>query len=402
MKLIQSEKNYFYKLYKNGKKKRISFEIYQKGGLGKSEEELIQELKDAGKYDEWFKKGHCYGIPIRGNRNRNIISRNIISNGKFSPTDYEYTIMDGSIRKFSTIVSSYQNGQINIPVFDFVFENSEEEIIQKLKDAGRYNEWFQKGHCYGIILQNSPSNYEYTLIDGSTNKFSMIVSSYQNGQINIPVFDLVNRKSNKREKKFLYFSNNSVNNSVNNSEEKEIIQKLRDAGKYDEWFKKGHCYGIILPNLDIIREYTVMDGSTKKFSIIVSSYQKGKINTPVFDVGGSNSNYVGQMSFKIVPNSKKLHTFGMSTCSGLTMKLGNQIFLSHIDAITDISEMLSAIHECLRKQKLTTSDISNVKIYRGFEKHNSSYQIINELLEHLSIPKNKIEVIISRDGKCSI
>jgi hypothetical protein len=30
MKLIQSEKNYFYKLYKNGKKKRISFEIYRK------------------------------------------------------------------------------------------------------------------------------------------------------------------------------------------------------------------------------------------------------------------------------------------------------------------------------------------------------------------------------------
>ena len=108
------------------------------------------------------------------------------------------------------------------------------------------------------------------------------------------------------------------------------------------------------------------------------------------------------MSFKIVPNSKKLHTFGMSTCSGLTMKLGNQIFLSHIDAITDISEMLSAIHECLRKQKLTTSDISNVKIYRGFEKHNRSYQIIHELLERLLIPKNNIEVIISRDGKCSI
>lgn len=222
MKLVQSEKNYFYKLYKNGKKKRISFEIYQKGGVGKSEEDLIKELKDAGKYDEWFRKGHCYGITMRGNRNRRF---------------YEYTVMDGSRRKFSTITESYWDGQIN---------------------------------------------------------------------------------------------------------------------------------------------------------------------TPVFDIVGSNSNYVQQTSFKIVPNSKKLHTFGMSTCSGLTMKLGNQKFLSHIDAITDTSEMLSAIQECLRKQGLTTSDISNVKIYRGFEKHNSSYQIINELLERLSIPKNKIEVITSRDGKCSI
>jgi hypothetical protein len=222
MKLIQSEKNYFYKLYKNGKKKRISFEIYQKGGVGKSEEELIKELKDAGKYDEWFRKGHSYGITMRGNSNRRF--------------------------------------------------------------------------------------YEWTLIDGSTRKFSSISESYWDGQINTPVFDMV----------------------------------------------------------------------------------------------GSNSNYVSQMSFLIVPNSKKLHTFGMSTCSGLTMKLRNQKFLSHIDAITDTSKMLLAIHDCLRKQELTTSDISNVKIYQGPQNSNRSYKIILELLERLSIPKNKIEVVITNDGKCSI
>ena len=104
MKLIQSEKNYFYKLYNNGNKKRISFETYQKGGLGKSEEELIKELRDAGKYDEWV-KSHLYGITIRGN-----------SNSRF----YEYTVMDGSTRKFSLISSSYSNGEINTPVFNFI------------------------------------------------------------------------------------------------------------------------------------------------------------------------------------------------------------------------------------------------------------------------------------------
>ena len=221
MKLIQSEKNYFYKLYKNGNKKRISFETYQKGGLGKSEQKLKKELEDAGKYDEWVKR-HLYGITMRGNSNRRF---------------YEWTLMDGSTRKFSSITESYGDGQINTPVFDLV---------------------------------------------------------------------------------------------------------------------------------------------------------------------GSISNYVGQGSFKIVPNSRRLNTFGMSTCSGLTMKLGNQKFLSHIDAITDTSEMLSAIHDCLIKQELTTSDISNVKIYRGPQNSNRSNQIIHELLESLSIPQNKIEVIISRDGKCSI
>jgi hypothetical protein len=57
---------------------------------------------------------------------------------------------------------------------------------------------------------------------------------------------------------------------------------------------------------------------------------------------------------------------------------------------------------CLRNQELTTSDISNVKIYRGPQNRNRSNQRIHELLESLSIPQNKIEVIISRDGKCSI
>jgi hypothetical protein len=104
MKYIQSEKNYFYKLYKNGKKKRISFETYQKGGFGRSEKELIKELRDAGKYDEWV-KSHLYGITMKGNSNRRF---------------YEYTVMDGSTRKFSLISSSYSDGEINTPVFNFI------------------------------------------------------------------------------------------------------------------------------------------------------------------------------------------------------------------------------------------------------------------------------------------
>ena len=258
MKLIQSEKNYFYKLYKNGKKKRISFEIYQKGGVGKSEKKLIQELKDSGKYDEWVEKGHMYGIIKRGNKTNRV---------------YEYTLIDGSTRKFSDISRIYKNEHVNIPIFDIVKSEEEKKIIRELETVGKYDEWFRKGHRYGITMREN---------------------------------------SNRR----LY-------------------------------------------------EFTLMDGSTRKFSTITESYFDGQINTPVFDMVGLNSNYVEPMSFKIVPNSKKLHTSGMSTCSGLTMKLGNQKFLSHIDAITNTSEMLSAIQECLRKQGLTTSDISNVKIYRG-------------------------------------
>lgn len=196
--------------------------------------------------------------------------------------------------------------------------------------------------------------------------------------------------------------NPSTKNKNSYKSENKLIKELNDAGKYDEWFGKGHSYGIILPNLPLHYEYTVMDGSTRKFSTITKSYWDGQINTPVFDMVGSNSNYVGQGSFKIVPNSRRLNTFGMSTCSGLTMKLGNKKFLSHIDAITNTSEMLSAIHDCLKNQKLRTSDISNVKIYRGPQNSNRSYKIILELLKRLSIPQNIIEVVIANDGKCSI
>jgi hypothetical protein len=243
----------------------------------------------------------------------------------------------------------------------------------------------------------TPNNFEFTIFK---QKYLNKNSTATNTNINNAYRNFM--------KKRLSFAMNisnpnpSTKNKNSYKSENKLIKELKDAGKYDEWVKKGHLYGIILPNLPVNYKYTLMDGSIRKFSTITKSYRDGQINTPVFDMVGSNSNYVGQSSFKIVPNSKKLHTFGMSSCSGLTMKLGNQKFLSHIDAITNTSEMLSAIQECLRKQELTTSDISNVKIYRGFEKHNRSYQIINELLERLSIPKNNIEVIISRDGKCSI
>jgi hypothetical protein len=196
--------------------------------------------------------------------------------------------------------------------------------------------------------------------------------------------------------------NPSTKNKNRCKSKQEIIRELKEAGKYEEWVKKRHLYGIILPNLPLNYEYTVMDGSIRKFSTITKSYLEGQINTPVFDFIGSNSNYIGQGSFKIVPNSRRLNTFGMSTCSGLTMKLGNKKFLSHIDAITDTSEMISAIQKCLRKQELTTSDISNVKIYRGPQNSNRSYEIILKLLERLSISQNKIEVVIANDGKCSI
>jgi hypothetical protein len=195
---------------------------------------------------------------------------------------------------------------------------------------------------------------------------------------------------------------NKNKNKNKTKSEQEIIRELKNAGKYDEWVKKGHLYGIILPNLPVNYKYTLMDGSIRDFSTISNKYLDGQINTPVFYFVSSNSNYVRQTSFKIVPNSRRLNTFGMLTCSGLTMKLGNKKFLSHIDAITNTSEMLSAIFDCLRNQKLTTSDISNVKIYRGPQTSNRSYEIIQELLEHLSIPKNNIEVVIANDGKCSI
>jgi hypothetical protein len=262
----------------------------------------------------------------------------------------------------TNINTAYRNFMINRLLFAMNISNpnprTKKNISLELNDDIRNSRWVQKQLLYGISYQCFPANNE---MNGSRRKFYTITKS-----------------------------------------EKEIKKELEKAEKYGEWVQKKKLYGIILPNLPLNYEYTVMDGSTRKFSAITNLYCDGQINTPVFDYVGSNSNYVGQRSFKIVPNSRRLNTFGIASCSGLTMKLGNKKFLSHIDAITDTSKMLLAIHDCLRNQKLTTSDISNVKIYRGPQTSNRSYEIILELLKSLSIPQNKIEVVIANDGKCSI
>ena len=178
MNYIQSEKNYYYKLYKNGKKKRISFEIYQKGGAGKSKEKIEQELKNSGKNKEWEEKGHLYGIIEKGNKNKRI---------------YNCTLIDGTKMRFSTISNSYLDGKIHTPIFDYVNTSSKKELmIQELKDAGKYYNWIKSGSKFGYIHEDLPRYYQYETMNGSE-YFSSIHSEYleKNGKIIKPVFDFI-------------------------------------------------------------------------------------------------------------------------------------------------------------------------------------------------------------------
>jgi hypothetical protein len=82
---LKTKKGYFYKLLKNGEKKRISEKEYNRknkkmiGGRGKSEQEIIDELKKEGKYDEWVKSSGYFGI-IDNSSNRQFTWTDI--NGK--------------------------------------------------------------------------------------------------------------------------------------------------------------------------------------------------------------------------------------------------------------------------------------------------------------------------------
>lgn len=120
---IKSSGGYFYKVYKNGEKKRISKEEYHKKikivGKGssfslpqkkveynlKSEQEIIEELKNKKKYDEWVKKGSHYGWLLpEDSTEKHFIWKDV----------------DGKEVKVITVFKEFNREQNIVPVFEFV------------------------------------------------------------------------------------------------------------------------------------------------------------------------------------------------------------------------------------------------------------------------------------------
>lgn len=114
---LKTKKGYFYKLKKNGEKKRISQEEYIKKnktrknkkmiGGGRTEEEIIEELQTKGKYDEWVRLGRVFGQ-----------TSDTLGARVFLVRPYQYYDVDGKIVNVSTTTKKYRSDVDNIAVFE--------------------------------------------------------------------------------------------------------------------------------------------------------------------------------------------------------------------------------------------------------------------------------------------
>jgi len=113
---LKTKKGYFYKLKKNSKKKRILREKFNKKnktrknkkmiGGGRTEQEIINELKTKGKYDEWISLGSNFGLTSNTSKSKFFLVR-----------PYMYYDVDGKIVNVSMITSTYRPDVDNIAVF---------------------------------------------------------------------------------------------------------------------------------------------------------------------------------------------------------------------------------------------------------------------------------------------
>lgn len=126
---LKSKKGYFYKLKKNGEKNRISQEEYNKKnktrknkkmiGGGRSEKEIIDELKTKGKYDEWVSLGSYFGLTSDTLRAKYFLVR-----------PYKYYDVDGKLVNVSMVTSTYRPDVDNIAVFKQHYEKDPTHVDQ--------------------------------------------------------------------------------------------------------------------------------------------------------------------------------------------------------------------------------------------------------------------------------
>lgn len=72
--------------------------------------------------------------------------------------------------------------------------------------------------------------------------------------------------------------------------------------------------------------------------------------------------YVPQAAFTIQPVETPVLTYGLATCTALSMIIGKKRFLAHIDAETDVMPMILAIVDTIKAEKARPTD---VKVWTG-------------------------------------
>jgi hypothetical protein len=148
---LKTKKGYFYKLKKNGEKKRISREEFNKKnktrknktrknkkmiGGWRSRDHIIKELRDKGKYDEWIRHGARFG-QIRYNFIKEGEEEEETEEVLSAIPSYMFYDVDGNIVKVSTTATEYIPELYNIAVFnrDYVDPTNVDQSEYRIVDV---------------------------------------------------------------------------------------------------------------------------------------------------------------------------------------------------------------------------------------------------------------------------
>ena len=199
---------------------------------GDRREDLKEKLISARKHQPWIKLGSKYATPSNTSK-------------------IFYYNMDHEEVQVSNITTEYKND--SIPVFEEIINSDRwKDLIQKMNNVRyNYNNWVQLGSKFG-----TPSNTSlifYYGMDYKEVQVSNVTTEYKDDSI--PVFEEI----------------------VKSARWKDLIQQMKDKGKYEKWVELGSKYGI--PS-DTSYFYYDMDDKEISVSQITNVYKDDRI--PVF------------------------------------------------------------------------------------------------------------------------
>ena len=408
---LKTKKGYFYKLLKNGERKRISQEEYNRknkkmiGGVGKTKQEIIDKLMKGVEYDSWLRSGSEFGKIHKNSRGK-----------------YEYTDIKGKPVYVNEVVNNYEVEPDTeyIPVFGpynfkneslhkirIKFKEQKEErlkqidkkgkkrILNELNKENRYSEWYKEGRLYGKIFRGSNGKYAYTDIKGNLVFVNRVTTNYvEDPNIKqIPVFGpydphkkyLLKQKLENKKKKI----------EIQMEKKVKIIDELRDQGKYEKWVEKGSRFGVIRKGWRTPYMYIGVNDKPVKVSYITSNYSTYPDieQFAVFDPYGPtyNNPYVDQNKYSIVSKDITLITSGLGTCTALAMIIGNKKFMVHLDAKTNYLAIIDVIKKIIEEENVSPI-ILKPYIYAGGLNSSYTLNMSKEICKELDISKENYNI----------
>lgn len=362
---LKTKKGYFYKLLKNGEKKRISQEEYNRknkkmiGGIGKTKQEIIDELinKKEEYYYDWLKLGSEFGKIYKNSRGKylytdidgGLVSVNeVITNYEVEP-DIEYIAVFGPYNPYK---KTSKNLQIEMKKkVEKIVELRKKEIINEIKREKKYNIWVKLGSKFGKIYKNGNRGYLWWDINGELVLVNEVTTNYigEPDVEYIAVFGPYNPKKKSSLKK---------NFEIQIEKKVQIIDELIKKEKYQEWVEKGSRFGIIRKYSGKPYTWTDVNGKAVKISYVTSTYntdtEPDVEYIAVFDMYGPTHNnpYVEQNKYSIVNKDITLSTSGLGSCTALAMIIKNKKFMVHLDATTNVDAIINVIKKIIEEENV--------------------------------------------------